>query len=72
MLIISFLVGVWGNDYQIIFVCAKRYLYSFVIKQNNSIKLLEDIYTYLIIESKRKRAEEKTPIFLYNIFSELN
>lgn len=31
--------------------------YSFVIKQNNAIKLLEDIYPYLIIESKRKRAE---------------
>ncbi len=31
--------------------------YSFIIKQNNAIKLLEDIYPYLIIESKRKRAE---------------
>ncbi len=31
--------------------------YSFVIKQNNAIKLLEDIYPYLIIDSKRKRAE---------------
>ncbi|WP_346893824.1 hypothetical protein [Clostridium sp. UBA871] len=31
--------------------------YSFIIKQNNTIKLLEDIYPYLIIESKRKRAE---------------
>ena len=31
--------------------------YSFVIKHNNAIKLLEDIYPYLIIESKRKRAE---------------
>ncbi|MBE6059348.1 MAG: hypothetical protein E7215_04130 [Clostridium sulfidigenes] len=31
--------------------------YSFVIKQNNAIKLLEDIYPYLIIESKRKRAK---------------
>lgn len=31
--------------------------YSFVIKQNNAIKLLEDIYPYLIVESKRKRAE---------------
>lgn len=31
--------------------------YSFVIKQNNAIKLLEDIYPYLIIESKRKRAD---------------
>jgi len=31
--------------------------YSFVIKQNNAIKLLEDIYPYLTIESKRKRAE---------------
>lgn len=31
--------------------------YSFVIKQNNAIKLLEDIYPYLIIESKRKCAE---------------
>lgn len=31
--------------------------YSFVIKQNNAIKLLEDIYPYLIIESKRKRSE---------------
>lgn len=31
--------------------------YSFVIKQNNAIKLLGDIYPYLIIESKRKRAE---------------
>ncbi|WP_346889393.1 hypothetical protein [Clostridium sp. UBA1056] len=31
--------------------------YSFVIKHNNAIKLLEDIYPYLIIESKRNRAE---------------
>lgn len=31
--------------------------YSYVIKHNNAIKLLEDIYPYLIIESKRKRAE---------------
>lgn len=31
--------------------------YSFVIKHNNAIKLLEDIYPYLVIESKRKRAE---------------
>ncbi len=28
-----------------------------MIKHNNAIKLLEDIYPYLIIESKRKRAE---------------
>lgn len=27
--------------------------YSYVVKQNNAIKLLEDIYPYLIIESKK-------------------
>lgn len=31
--------------------------YSFSLKRNNSINLLEEIYTYLIIESKRKRAK---------------
>lgn len=34
-----------------------KFSYSYVIKQNNAIKLLEDIYSYLIIESKRKRTE---------------
>lgn len=31
--------------------------YSYILKYNDAIKLLEDIYPYLIIHSKRKRAE---------------
>lgn len=30
--------------------------YSYVIKYNNAINLLDEIYPYLIIESKKKRA----------------
>ncbi|MDF2883079.1 MAG: hypothetical protein K0R54_3636 [Clostridiaceae bacterium] len=31
--------------------------YSYILKYNDAIKLLEEIYPYLIINSKRKRAE---------------
>lgn len=31
--------------------------YSYIVKYDNAIKLLEDIYPYLIIPSKKKRAE---------------
>lgn len=31
--------------------------YSYVVKYNNAINLLSEIYPYLIIESKKKRAE---------------
>lgn len=31
--------------------------YVFILKYNNAIRLLEDVYPYLIIDTKRKRAE---------------
>lgn len=31
--------------------------YSYVIKRDNAIKLLKEVYPYLIIESKKRRAE---------------
>jgi hypothetical protein len=49
---------IWSNNKEKNYNPKKHKLsYSFVIKHNNAIKLLEDIYPYLIIESKRKRAE---------------
>lgn len=49
---------IWSNNKEKKYHPDKHKLsYTYVIKQNNAIKLLEDIYPYLIIESKRNHAE---------------
>ena len=34
-----------------------KYCYSYVLRRNDAIKLIEEIYPYLVIDSKKKRAK---------------